>query len=148
MKGNVFTKLVLSPNSNIPLMLNIYKLCNIHKAILINVVRNKFRLARCTWSTLFPLLVAVLVAAIHIVGTANWLRVYWWSPSKAPTENWKLVLVGYCGFLHAVALFALLHIERMIEEIVIVQNSCMETDLKLTEEDMCLINLHGMSQAN
>ncbi|OXA40326.1 hypothetical protein Fcan01_24984 [Folsomia candida] len=49
-------------------------------------------------------------------------------------ENWKLVLVGYSGFLHGISMVSLLHVERMREEIVIMQNSCMETELKLIRE--------------
>ncbi|OXA38643.1 hypothetical protein Fcan01_26586 [Folsomia candida] len=120
------------PSSNIPLVVNIFKLFNGTNIISVRFSK-KFLPLSLSFKTILPLLFALFTTVIRVCATLNWLARNWMI-TQPPIPNWKYVLVGYTGFLHGVITIGLLHIERVRKEIVTLLNACVDTELQLILE--------------
>lgn len=122
-------------SSNVPLVVNIFKVLNCTKIVSVKF-SNKFQLLNLSLKTILPLLFALLTTITHISGTLNWLRTQRLTTTQPPLPTWKYVLVAYPGFLYGIITIGLLHVERVRKETVTLLNASVETELQLIQEGM------------
>ncbi|OXA54308.1 hypothetical protein Fcan01_11276, partial [Folsomia candida] len=134
-----WTRDLLLPSSNIPLVLNLSKMTIFLNQLPIKLNRGKFVLPNLTKC---QRLVAILTILLHLVVVLKWVLDQWLYPTRPPSPTWKFVLMYYFITLFAAIAAFIVHVNFLKEETVFLLNSALQIEQDSNMKGNCIVHIY------